>query len=156
MSIELITLIFFVSIIAAIMSGFPIAITLGAVGLIIGYFTMGAPVFELMYQRGIIIALNYPLLALPLFVLMGIILADSGVADGMYNALSVILGRVRGGLAVTTVLLGAMLAACLGVITAAGVIQLALAEFTAIFWLVLAGVLFLAAITCLLPRGGYE
>ncbi len=119
MSIELITLVFFVSIIAAIMSGFPVAITLGAVGLIIGYFTMGAPVFELMYQRGFIIALNYPLLALPLFVLMGIILADSGVADGMYNALSVIMGRVRGGLAVTTVLLGAMLAACLGVITAA-------------------------------------
>jgi tripartite ATP-independent transporter DctM subunit len=119
MSIELITVIFFVSIVAAIMSGFPIAITLGAVGLIIGYFTMGTPVFELMYQRGIIIALNYPLLALPLFVLMGIILADSGVADGMYHALSVILGRVRGGLAVTTVLLGAMLAACLGVITAA-------------------------------------
>lgn len=100
------------------MSGFPIAFTLGAVGLIIGYFTMGAPVFELMYQRGIIIALNYPLLALPLFVLMGIILADSGVADGMYNALSVIMGRLRGGLAVTTILLGAMLAACLGVITA--------------------------------------
>jgi len=106
MSIEIITVIFFLSIIAAIMSGFPIAITLGAVGLIIGYFTMGTPVFELMYQRGIIIALNYPLLALPLFVLMGIILADSGVADGMYNALSVILGRLRGGLAVTTVLLG--------------------------------------------------
>jgi tripartite ATP-independent transporter DctM subunit len=119
MSVELITVIFFVSIFAAIMSGFPIAITLGAVGLIIGYFTMGEPVFELMYQRGIIIALNYPLLALPLFVLMGIILADSGVADGMYNALSVILGKLRGGLAVTTVLLGAMLAACLGVITAA-------------------------------------
>lgn len=118
MSTELITLIFFLAIIIAIMSGFPIAFTLGAVGLIIGYFTMGAPVFELMYQRGIIIALNYPLLALPLFVLMGIILADSGVADGMYNALSVIMGRLRGGLAVTTILLGAMLAACLGVITA--------------------------------------
>lgn len=118
MSTELITLIFFLAIVIAIMSGFPIAFTLGAVGLIIGYFTMGTPVFELMYQRGIIIALNYPLLALPLFVLMGIILADSGVADGMYNALSVIMGRLRGGLAVTTILLGAMLAACLGVITA--------------------------------------
>ena len=119
MSTEIITLLFFVSIIVAIMSGFPIAFTLGAVGLIIGYFTMGPPVFELMYQNGIQIALNYPLLALPLFVLMGIILADSGVADGMYNALSVIMGRIRGGLAVTTVVLGAMLAACLGVITAA-------------------------------------
>jgi len=119
MSTELITLIFFIAIIGAIMSGFPIAFTLGAVGLIIGYFSMGPSVFELMYQNGYNIALNYPLLALPLFVLMGIILADSGVADGMYNALSVILGRLRGGLAVTTVLLGAMLAACLGVITAA-------------------------------------
>jgi tripartite ATP-independent transporter DctM subunit len=76
-------------------------------------------IFFVAIIRGIIIALNYPLLALPLFVLMGIILADSGVADGMYNALSVILGRLRGGLAVTTVLIGAMLAACLGVITAA-------------------------------------
>jgi len=119
MSIELITVIFFISIVGAIMSGFPIAFTLGAVGLIIGYFTMGESVFQLMYQNGYTLALNYPLLALPLFVLMGIILADSGVADGMYNALSVILGRVRGGLAVTTILLGAMLAACLGVITAA-------------------------------------
>lgn len=119
MSTELITIIFFISIVGAILSGFPIAFTLGAVGLVIGYFAMGPAVFQLMYQNGYNIALNYPLLALPLFVLMGIILADSGVADGMYNALSVILGRVRGGLAVTTVLLGAMLAACLGVITAA-------------------------------------
>jgi len=118
MSVEAITIIFFLSIGAAILCGYPIAISLGAVGLIIGLLTMGLPVLELMYQRGYEIILNYPLLALPLFILMGTILSFSGVADSMYEALSVILGRLRGGLAVTTVLLGAMLAACLGVVTA--------------------------------------
>jgi tripartite ATP-independent transporter DctM subunit len=118
MSTEVITVLFFIAVFSAIMSGFPIAITLGAVGMVFGYIFMGPSSFELMYQNGYNIALNYPLLSLPLFVLMGIILSDSGVADGMYQALSVILGRLRGGLAVTTVLLGTMLAACLGVVTA--------------------------------------
>jgi len=44
----------------------------------------------------------------------------------------------------------------MGIITAAGVIALVAAGFTAIFWLGLAGISFVAAITCLVARGGYE
>jgi len=48
------------------------------------------------------------------------------------------------------------LCAIMGIIIAAGVALLIPAGFTAIFWLGLAGILFVAAITCLVARGGYE
>ena len=60
------------------------------------------------------------------------------------GVLALILG-ILGGLGLIT-----------GVITAAGVIPLITAEFTGIFWLGLAGVLFVAAITCLVSRGTAE
>ncbi|GAI46924.1 unnamed protein product, partial [marine sediment metagenome] len=61
---------------------------------------------------------NYPLLAVPLFTFMGVALQRSGIADALYDALYLWLGRLRGGLAINTILFGTILAACLGVITA--------------------------------------
>ncbi|MBA7589757.1 hypothetical protein ES708_31846 [subsurface metagenome] len=61
---------------------------------------------------------NYVLLALPLFVFMGVTLEISGIADRLYEALFLLLSRYRGGLAIVTVLIGTILAACVGMITA--------------------------------------
>ena len=60
-----------------------------------------------------------------------------------------------GALALILGILGG-LSAIMGIVTAAGLIPLVTTAFTAIFWLGLAGVLFVAAITCLVARGGPE
>jgi tripartite ATP-independent transporter DctM subunit len=85
---------------------------------LVGYLQFGAPVFDIIYQQVFAILHNYVLLALPLFVFMGVVLEYSGIADRMYSAMFLILSGFRGGLAIITVLLGTVLAACVGVITA--------------------------------------
>ncbi len=116
--VTILTIIFTAGIIGAIMSGYPIMFTLGALGIIMGYLTMGPAVGDLMYNRGFKFILGYPLLAMPLFVYMGYMLANSGITDALYHAIAVVTGGFRGGLAIGTVLFGTILAACLGVITA--------------------------------------
>jgi len=116
--ITVLTIIFTVGIIGAIMSGYPIMFTLGALGILMGYLTIGSAVGDLMYNRGFKFILGYPLLAMPLFVYMGYMLAESGITDALYHSIAVVTGSFRGGLAIGTVLFGTVLAACLGVITA--------------------------------------
>ncbi len=116
--VTILTIIFFVGVIGAIMSGYPIAFTLGALGFIMGYLTIGPAVADLMYNRAFTFLLSYPLLAMPLFVYMGLMLAKSGITDDLYHAIAVSTGPFRGGLAIGTVMFGTVLAACLGVITA--------------------------------------
>jgi tripartite ATP-independent transporter DctM subunit len=62
--------------------------------------------------------MNYPLLAAPLFIFMGLMLERSGIAERLYNALYVWMGGLRGGLAIVTVLIGTIMAACVGIIAA--------------------------------------
>ena len=102
-----------------VLTGFPLAFVVGSVGLIVGYITLGPQAFEILYGRLYSLSLNYPLLAVPLFTFMGVVLQKSGIADGLFDALYLWLGGFRGGLAVATVIFGTVLAACLGVITAA-------------------------------------
>ena len=102
-----------------VLTGFPLAFVVGSVGLIFGYLLLGPQAFEIIYSRLYSLSLNYPLLAVPLFTFMGVILQRSGIADGLFDALYLWLGGFRGGLAVATVIFGTVLAACLGVITAA-------------------------------------
>ena len=101
-----------------VLTGFPLAFVVGSVGLIVGYLLLGPQAFEILYGRLYSLSLNYPLLAVPLFTFMGVVLQRSGIADGLFDALYLWLGGFRGGLAVATVIFGTVLAACLGVITA--------------------------------------
>ena len=118
LSPELITIIMLGGILLGVMTGFPLALVVGSVGLITGYLLLGDATFQIIYSRLYSLAQNYPLLAVPLFTFMGVMLQRSGIAEGMYDALYLWLSGFRGGLAVTTVLFGTVLAACLGVITA--------------------------------------
>jgi TRAP-type mannitol/chloroaromatic compound transport system permease large subunit len=61
---------------------------------------------------------NEILIAVPLFVLMGAILETSGAADRLFATMFQLLGPVRGGLAITTVIISTIFAACTGVIAA--------------------------------------
>lgn len=115
---EITTLIMLGGILVGILSGYPLAIPIGALGLILGYAILGPSVLNLMYTRLFALITSYVLLAAPLFIFMGIMLERSGIAERLYDALYLWLGGIRGGLAVTTVLLGTILAACVGIIGA--------------------------------------
>ncbi len=118
MSPALVTIIMLVGLIVTIMSGFPLAMPIGTVGLVIGFLAYGPSVFDQIYHAVFAILHDYVLLALPLFVFMGVVLEFSLIADKMYDALFLLLSGFRGGLALVTLVLGTILAACVGVVTA--------------------------------------
>ena len=118
MSPELITVLMLGGLIVTVLSGYPLALPIGAIAVVVGYLAFGSSVAPIVYAQVFAILHNYVLLALPLFIFMGVVLEYSGIADRMYDALFLILSGLKGGLAIITVLLGTVLAACVGVITA--------------------------------------
>jgi len=71
---------------------------------------------------------NYGMMAVPLFIFMGNMLEHSGIAEKMYDSLYIFFGKFRGGLAIVSILLGTIMAACVGII-AASITILALVAF---------------------------
>ena len=124
-SSELITIIMLGGVFIGVMTGYPLAIVIGAVALIIGYIVFGNAVASVLYTRAYDIMRNYVVLAVPLFVFMGVMLERSGITERLYDVLYLWLGGLRGGLAIVTVLIGTVMAACVGII-AASVTMLAL------------------------------
>lgn len=98
--------------------GFPVAFTFGGVALIFGLYTEGLQLFQLVAERMHSIMTNVTLMAVPLFIFMGLILERSGIAEKMLESMGSLFGRVRGGLAASTVLVGMVLAASTGVVGA--------------------------------------
>jgi len=118
LSAEVITLIMLGGTLVFVFTGFPLAYIIGFLGLVVGIFTWGGQAGQILYQRAYSLMLSYTLLAIPLFVFMGVMLESSGIAEKLYDALYLWLGGLRGGLAIVTILVGTILAACLGIITA--------------------------------------
>jgi len=118
LSPEIITILMLGGILVGVMVGYPLGLVIGGLALIFGFATQGPLIGQLLYMRVWGVFLNYVLLAIPLFVFMGLMLAHSGIAERMYDALYIWLGALRGGLAMTTVIIGTILAACVGTITA--------------------------------------
>jgi len=125
--------------------GFPVAFTFGAVSVVFGLFAgvvtslndggtllqgleIGSNMFAFMPHRIWSIMNNTILIAVPMFILMGIILQKSRLAERLLEAMGFLFGEIRGGLAISTVLVGALLAASTGVVGASvvamGVISL--------------------------------
>ncbi len=101
-----------------LLAGFPVAFTLGAVALTFGSIFLGLDFFNLLPLRIWGIMTNFTLLAVPLFVFMGVILEKSGLAEDLLETMGQLFGRMRGGLAISVVLVGALLAATTGVVGA--------------------------------------
>ncbi len=115
---EIMALVLLVAALVGILSGFHIALVLIGVATIIGYLVIGPPVFWLMYSRIYHMIMNHNMLAIPLFTFMGVLLAESTLAENLYGALHLWLGRLRGGLALSTLILGTIIAAGLAVVQA--------------------------------------
>ncbi|MDC9726060.1 MAG: TRAP transporter large permease subunit [Gammaproteobacteria bacterium] len=115
---EVWALIMFAALFVLLLAGFPVAFTLGAVALGFGSVFLGVDFFNLLPLRVWGIMTNFTLLAVPLFVFMGVILEKSGIAEELLETMGRLFGRVRGGLAISVVAVGALLAATTGVVGA--------------------------------------
>jgi tripartite ATP-independent transporter DctM subunit len=141
----MIGIVMFLAALIMLVIGFPVAFTFGAVAI---YFGLGAAYLEVIPDGGTLlewweeflsmfsmmpfriysIMTNKILMAVPLFIFMGIILQKSELAERLLMSMGTLFGKVRGGLAISTVLIGALLAASTGVVGASvvamGVISL--------------------------------
>jgi tripartite ATP-independent transporter DctM subunit len=116
---ELVTIIMMGGILVGVLFGYPLAIVVGGIGIVMGVLLFGINIsLELIYQRLFSLINNYILLAVPGFIFMGVMLGYSGITERMFSALYLWLSGFRGGLAITTILLGTILAACVGIIGA--------------------------------------
>jgi len=108
----------FATLIVALLLGYPVAFTLGAIGLVFGLIFLDASFFNLLPMRIYGFMQNFTLSAVPLFVFMGIVLEKSGLAEDLLETMGKLFGSLPGGLAISIVLVGALLAATTGVVGA--------------------------------------
>jgi tripartite ATP-independent transporter DctM subunit len=114
---EIIALILFGLIFLIILSGYPVAISLGGISVIAGLIFV--PDFlDLLPLRIMGVMENQVLIAIPLFIFMGLMLEKSGLAESLLQNMSYLFGKMRGGLAVSVILVGAFLAASTGIVGA--------------------------------------
>ncbi len=108
--------------------GFPVAFTFAGIAVIFGTLTEGVELFGFMPYRIMSVMQNTILMAVPLFIFMGIMLQKTKLAEQLLEAMGGLFGNIRGGLAVSTILVGSLLAASTGVVGASviamGVISL--------------------------------
>ncbi len=115
----------FTSALALLLLGIPVAFVFGGVALIFALFTpeLGLDIFQLLGFRIYGIMSNTTLMAVPLFIAMGLVLEKSQMAEKLLISMSSLFRSVRGGLAVSVVLVGAMLAASTGIVSASVVMM---------------------------------
>lgn len=101
-----------------IFSGYYLFAALGGAAIISGLIFWGPNVFQTIYFSVFKYCKDYNLLAVPLFVLMGQLLNQSGVAGRLFDNLSVALGRQRGGMAIAATLIAILFAATTGIVGA--------------------------------------
>ncbi|KJS28705.1 MAG: C4-dicarboxylate ABC transporter [Desulfatitalea sp. BRH_c12] len=108
----------FVALVIFFFMGHPLAFVLGGVGVVFGFFFIGPQFFGIFMDRIYGTMDNFVLVAITLFILMGNLLTMSGVADGLFKALRMLLGPVRGGVGVAVIGVCIVFAACTGIVGA--------------------------------------
>lgn len=121
MNILLLTVLLFSLMLLLLVLGLPIAFALGGSAVILGLFTLGPSSLFLTTTSVLNNIRTIVLIAVPLFIFMGNLLKASGLAEDLYLAAEKWIGGVRGGLAVGTVVICTIFAACTGVSGAATV-----------------------------------
>ncbi|MDP4680108.1 MAG: TRAP transporter large permease subunit, partial [Cyclobacteriaceae bacterium] len=101
-----------------ILFGYPVAFTLGGLSIIAGLLYFDLDFFYLLSLRIYGTMNNFVLMAVPLFVFMGIMLEKSGLAESLLETMAMLFGKLKGGLAISVVIVGGMLAASTGIVGA--------------------------------------
>ncbi len=121
MSVEILTILMFLTLMACIAMGHPLAVTLAAVATLFGLIDNGFDISGLMglFANNVWgIFLNYTLVAIPLFIFMAQILDRSKVSEGLFDALYQVLGGLRGGLGMAVIVVSTVFAATTGIVGA--------------------------------------
>ena len=124
----MIGLIMFAVALLLLLYGFPVAFTFGGVALFFGLYAEGIEIFAFMPLRIQSIMENSTLMAVPLFIFMGIMLQKTKLAEQLLESMGQLFGKMPGGVAIATIIVGTLLAASTGVVGASvvamGVISL--------------------------------
>ena len=121
---EILVLLMFVATFGCLLAGFPVAFTLSGVALLFGLFTYAFGSFDITFVRAMPQRVfgnaiwNEVLLAVPLFIFMGVMLERSMVAEELLESMGRLFGRLRGGLGISVLVVGALLAASTGIVGA--------------------------------------
>jgi TRAP-type mannitol/chloroaromatic compound transport system permease large subunit len=120
---EILSVVLFFGIVGTLMLGFPVAFTLGGTSLIFAFIGHEFGAFDYALLKGLPsrffgTMINEVLVAVPLFVFMGMVLEKSGIAERLLTTMGQLFGSLRGGLAISVILVGALLAASTGVVGA--------------------------------------
>ena len=120
---ELLAVLMVVAVCGLLMAGYPVALTLGGVALAfaaLGHITggMSMALIGALPQRIFGVMTNEVLLAIPLFVFMGVMLERSRIAEDLLETMGRLFGTLRGGLGISVAIVGTLLAASKGVVGA--------------------------------------
>ncbi len=115
---EYMALIMFSAVFALLLLGFPVAFTIGGISMAFGLYGFGPGFFQLLPLRIWGTMTNFTLLAVPLFIYMGVMLERSGLAEELLEAMALVFGKIRGGLAVSVIFVGALMGASTGIVGA--------------------------------------
>ncbi len=119
MSIEILTLLFFLSLFVFLFSGLPLSFVLGGVSVIFLYATWGPSAFYMVAAQTWGAMEKFTLVAIPLFIFMAMILEKSGTANDLYEMMYLWFGPIRGGLVIGTLVICAIFSAMCGISGAA-------------------------------------
>jgi hypothetical protein len=108
----------FLALTILLMAGFPVTFTLMGTAMCFGLIGFGWSFFNLLPLRIWGVMTNVTLIAVPLFVFMGVMLERSGLAEELLDTMGLLFGRLRGGLAISVVVVGALLGASTGIVGA--------------------------------------
>jgi tripartite ATP-independent transporter DctM subunit len=120
---EIAALLLFIVIIVCLMAGYPVAFTLGGVSLLFALVASLFDVFDMAFLEALPSRIfgtmgNDTLVAVPLFVFMGLVLERTRIADDLLETLGLLFGGLRGGLAYSVIIVGTLLAASTGIVGA--------------------------------------
>ncbi len=118
MSIEVLTGVLLVCILVSFALGAPVGLALGGIAMGVGYITWGDALFNVIPTTLEGTYFSFILLAIPLYIYMGQLLTRSGIGDAMFSASQLIIGKVRGSLAISVIIVCSMIGAMVGIIGA--------------------------------------
>ena len=118
LSLELLAILMLASFFVLLLAGIPVGMTLAISGLVFGYLGFGTLLFNLLPHRIFGVVTNSTLLAIPLFVFMGMMLERSKLAEDLMDVIGHAAGALRGGLGIGIVLVGVLMGATTGIVGA--------------------------------------
>ncbi len=118
MGIETLSIVLLLCLLFFFIIGSPVGLALGGIAMLIGYFSWGTGIFNVIPTTIESIYFSYILLAIPLYIYMGQLLSHTGIGDAMFKASQLMIGKVRGSLAISVVFICSMIGAMVGIIGA--------------------------------------